>query len=280
MKVHLNDMFDVFKKIKGTPKYWQTARNELIAKVKQLGPFHMFYTFSCGEMRWSEVFISLLLRKGYNVEIPDNWDGLDSTLIVEGKELWDYVNEDLSQSKHELFKDYTFLISRLFDARVKSFVKNILLGRGNGKVTISHYSYRVEFQARGLPHIHGVCWIEKEELLRRGITGDLSENDEAAVKLADDLVTCKLPQNDDELKKIVSDVQIHKHTKSCLKYNGICRYGFELSKEVLYDSVGQRAAKLTVFKVWQCRESKLEFETKTLNANHPCLGSSALKCLY
>ena len=58
------------------------------------------------------------------------------------------------------------------------------------------------------------------------------------------------------------------------------RQGFELSKEVLYDFVGQRAAKLTVLKVWPCRESKLEFETKTLNAKHRGLGSSALQCLY
>ena len=49
---------------------------------------------------------------------------------------------------------------------------------------------------------------------------------------------------------------------------------------LLYDSVGQRAAKLTVLKVWPCRESKLEFETKTLNAQHPGLGYSALQCLY
>ena len=137
IKVHLNDPFDVFKKIKGTPKYWQTARNELIAKVKQLGPFHLVYTFSCGEMRWSEVFISLLMRKNYKIEIPEGWDGTDSTLLVEGKELWDYVNEEMSQSRHHLFKDYTFLIARLFDARVKSFIKNILLGRGKDKVPIS-----------------------------------------------------------------------------------------------------------------------------------------------
>ena len=142
IKVHLNDAFDIFKKIKGTPKYWQTSRNELIAKVKQLGAFHMFYTFSCGEMRWSEVFVSLLMRKGYQVKIPDNWDGNDNTLLVEGRELWDYINEEMSQSKHELFQEYTFLIARLFDARVKSFIKNILLAQGDDKVNISHYSYR------------------------------------------------------------------------------------------------------------------------------------------
>ena len=48
--VKLQDLFSVFKSIKGTPKYWQTAKYELTAKVKQLGPFHLFFTFSCGEM--------------------------------------------------------------------------------------------------------------------------------------------------------------------------------------------------------------------------------------
>ena len=49
--VKLQDPFAVFQKLKGSPKYWQTAKFELMAKVKQLGPFHIFYTFSCGEMR-------------------------------------------------------------------------------------------------------------------------------------------------------------------------------------------------------------------------------------
>ena len=34
------------------------------------------------------------------------------------------------------------------------------------------------------------------------------------------------------------------------------RKGFGLSKEVLHDSVGQRAVKQTVLKVWQCRDLK------------------------
>ena len=84
-RITLTDMFDMLKKVKGTPKYWQTVKNELVAKVKQLGPFHIFYTFSCGEMRWSEVFVSLLKRKGFKVEILEDWDGNDATLLVEGK---------------------------------------------------------------------------------------------------------------------------------------------------------------------------------------------------
>ena len=111
--VNLVDPFDVFKNLKGSPKYWQVARNELVAKIKQLGPFHVFYTFSCGAMRWSEVFISVLKRKGREVVVPQDWDGNDAKIkVVENGhpyELWQYVNEVMSESKHELFKDYITL---------------------------------------------------------------------------------------------------------------------------------------------------------------------------
>ena len=174
--------------------------------------------------RWSEVFLSILKRKGLNVVIPTDWDGTDETLLVEGKELWMYVNE-MSESRHELFKDYTLLITRLFDARVKSLIKNTLMGTGKGKIPIAYFSYRVEFQARGMPHIHGVAWIEKSWLEERGITGYLSDQIDKAVELASELISCQVPEGT-KLGRIVSEVQKHGHTKSCLKYNGSCRFGF------------------------------------------------------
>lgn len=106
-------------------------------------------------MRWPEVFLCLLRRKGYNIEYPDDWTGNDQDLFIEGEPLWQFVNNTMSQSMHELFQDYTFIITRLFDARVKSFTKNILMAGGNDKISFKYYSYRVEFQARGMPHIHG-----------------------------------------------------------------------------------------------------------------------------
>lgn len=49
--VQLSDAFSIFARIRGSQKYWQVARHELVAKVKQLGPFHIFLTLSCAEMR-------------------------------------------------------------------------------------------------------------------------------------------------------------------------------------------------------------------------------------
>jgi hypothetical protein len=148
MVLHLSDLFDVFKNHKGSPKYWKTGQTELVAKVKQLGPFHIFFTLSCGEMRWSEIYLSIFERMKIPVIRPENWSGEDKDLLVDGKPLWDYVNE-MTLSKHEFFKDYTVLITRMFDKRVEKFIKHILMGSGAGKVPISYYSYRVEFQARG-----------------------------------------------------------------------------------------------------------------------------------
>ena len=77
-----------------------------------------------------------------------------------------------------------------------------------------------------MPHIHGVLWITPECLAKYGIKGNLCDNsDKALVSLVDNLITCRI-QEDPKMKKVVREVQMHHHTQSCLKHNGICRYGF------------------------------------------------------
>ena len=133
----------------------------------------------------------------------------------------------MSDSKHELFRDYTLLITRHFDARVKSFLKNILMAGGDDKIPFKYYSYRVEFQARGMPHIHGVAWISPSYLTQNGMNDHLCDIDETKlITLVESLMSCSLPDDDPNLTDIVGTVQKHHHTKSCLKYNGKCRYGF------------------------------------------------------
>ena len=63
----LNDSFAVMDNVKGTPRYWRKAKLEMLAKLDNFGPFHLFYTLSCGDMRWNENFTSILSQKGYNV---------------------------------------------------------------------------------------------------------------------------------------------------------------------------------------------------------------------
>ena len=151
-EVQVKDMCSIFKSIRGTPKYWQAARNELIAKVKQLGPFQVFFTISCAEMRWSEIFVSILRRKGYKVEFEEdehgNWNGDDEKISVEGVPLWEFV-DSMEESKNDLLKNCTVLLTRHFDGRIRSFIKHILMGNGKDRVPFDYYTYRVEMQARG-----------------------------------------------------------------------------------------------------------------------------------
>ena len=132
-------------------------------------------------MRWSEVFANILEKEGYEVNIPEDWDGNDESIIVNGQALWDFVesrgtgDED---SKHELLRNSVYLVTMHFEERVKSFIKNILMDYGIDdesdsafKGIFQYYSYRVEIQARGMPHIHGVAWLRKEFLEKLGIFG-------------------------------------------------------------------------------------------------------------
>ena len=127
-------------------------------------------------MRWFDVFVSVLKRMGYKVEYEEKWDGDEEKIfVVESCEkktpLWEFVDA-LEQSKHELLKDFIYLVTQHFDARVKNFITHILMGKGKEKVPIQYYSYRVEYQIRGMPHIHGAAWINKSWLQKElQITG-------------------------------------------------------------------------------------------------------------
>ena len=155
----LTDPCSIFQKIKGSPKFWQMKRNELTAKVQQLGPFHVFFTLSCAEMRWAEVYLAVLRYMGIEtLEVKHgrngNWNGTDNDILVNGMPLWEYV-KSRRESNSELLMNYIVLVTRIFDDRVKSFMKHMVMKNDLDEPNFKYYSYRIEFQARGLPHIHG-----------------------------------------------------------------------------------------------------------------------------
>ena len=217
----------------------------MIAKAAQLGPFHLFFTLSCAEMRWPEVFINILKDFGITVIKYGNdkfeWNGQDDRIFVEDENgedvpLMEFV-ERLPQSKHELLRDSVVLITRIFDNRVKAFITEILKKKGKHKVPFAIYSYRVEFQARGLPHIHGVLWIENEWLVEEfgkkykyTKNSSLEESDKRIIlDLAEKLISCEIPSDDVKLADQVEKLQNHRCRNSCQKKNvesKTCRYGF------------------------------------------------------
>ena len=64
----LEDGFSVFDKVSNTPKYWKTAKYEMLAKLDNLGPFQFFFTLSCADLRWDENFSTILRKLGHTIE--------------------------------------------------------------------------------------------------------------------------------------------------------------------------------------------------------------------
>ena len=95
----------------------------------------------------------------------------------------------------------------------------------------------LEFQVRGLPHLHGVFWLNQTEA-KKYQDGKGNFVDEKVPELIDKWISCSLtnykkdPNNskklvsDEKLNKLVKEVNVHKHTKSCKKGTNSCRFSF------------------------------------------------------
>ena len=226
----LLDAFSVFQKVPGTPKYWQQKRNNLLAMINALGPFQIFFTFSCAELRWS-VIISCILRKRGHVVVQkkkkwyiDKNDPMDDEITVDGLSLNEYLSKT-GQTLREIIMSETFLVTRMFDQRVKKFVKYVLMERGPKGLKLKDFMYRVEFQGRGAPHIHGCAWIKDDVMKSFLEPGTFNYKISELPKLINKFISCKLPENE-ELRKVVEDLQTHSCTKSCRKKGPTCRFGY------------------------------------------------------
>ena len=115
-------------------------------------------------------------------------------------------------------------------------------------MAVQYYHDRVEFQARGHPHIHGLAW-SKMDKLETSITGlklafqklkqqqNLGSEDVQALRLfIDSSVSCSRDQEEmmrqftlsaEDVQVVidrVSQVNVHHHTKTCRKNGTECRF--------------------------------------------------------
>ena len=143
--IQTKDAFSVFKNIPGTPAYWKTFRNEIFAKIEQLGPFHLFFTLSCAEHKWPEIITALLQAEGNSITFSTSpWDGQEDSIHVNGIPLKEFCAG--LKNKSLLFQENVILITQMFDNRVKAFIKNVFAS--NKSYPIKHYAYRIEFQVK------------------------------------------------------------------------------------------------------------------------------------
>lgn len=228
-KEHLfryNNAFTTFKTIRGTSMYFQDTKKKLMATLRQKGAPTLFATFSCAEFEWEE------LAKSIYETVTRTEISMDE--IKQKPSAWKnkLISENVTQSTLHFAKRTDKIMSLLNKEGIFTHQKK--------KFSVDSYFYRVEFQARGAPHIHCLLWLEDE--LGKRPPSMWNENKEDENKLGEQIASfgasmmsgssTDMNCDDHEIfdykceecqagRELVEKFQSHSHTFSCKKK---CRF--------------------------------------------------------
>ena len=145
-----------------------------------------FITFSADDLHWKDLMI----------------------VLTEDKV------DELSNEERTLMTNNPVVTARHFQHRFQSLVKEIIKGSGRPIGVVTDFFWRVEFQLRGLPHIHSLWWIKDAPNL------NTLEGRTAAPDFIDCYISARIPEKgcgEDSLRFVVLRVQKHNHTSTCIK---------------------------------------------------------------
>ena len=173
--------------LRGSPSYFEKAKKDLFAMIRQLGPASLFCSFSSAETRW----IHLLRILGQ---------------VVDHKQYTDDELENLNwEEKCRLIQSDPVTCARHFDFQISQFLRNFLLSPASPVGSISDWFYRVEYQQRGSPHIHMLIWLKDAPQFG-------TDSDAKVTSYIDHIITCQKPKDNEELLKLVAR-QVLRHRK-------------------------------------------------------------------
>ena len=175
-------------------------------------------------------------KEKVTVEVRDGLETLE-------KPWQEYLKDHVDEKLHSMMKRNVLLATRNFQHRVESFRKEVIFGQNN-PMKVRHISYRVEFQGRGAAHIHGVLWLDLNEIKVEGVhNGVLKESYSklknsqplepaevrALEKFTDTFVTCTrcVSVAGAEAVRNAEETNWHGHSSSCKKGGArLCRWKF------------------------------------------------------
>ena len=199
--INHDDGFRFLKTLRGSPPYFEKAKKDLFAMIRQLGPASLFCSFSSAETKWNHLL--RILGK-----------------LIDDK---DYSDEELNnltwEEKCRLIQSDPVTCARHFDFQFNTFLKDVLMSELAPLGKIKDWFYRVEYQQRGSPHIHMLIWLDNAPVF--GV-----DKDEDVVAYIDRVITCRKPESDPELQDLVNR-QTHRHSHTCRKKSkNICRFNY------------------------------------------------------
>ena len=187
--------------LRGSPPYFEKAKKDLFAMIRQLGPATLFCSFSSAETQWLhllKILGQLVDEKQYTDEQPENFNWEDRCRLIQ--------SDLVTCAQH-------------FDYQVHQFLTNFLFSSAEPLGKISDWFYRVEYQQRGSPHIHMLIWLEDAPKFQ-------IDSDEAVTTHIDKIISCQKPVDNLELLNLVNR-QVHRHLHTCRKNTtSKCRFNY------------------------------------------------------
>ena len=214
--------FVSFKNIRGTNMYFQEAKKKLMATLRQKGSPTLFVTFSCAEFEW-ELLAKSIYETVHRTSITI--EEIRKMSVAEKNKL---VSDNVVQSTYHFAKRTDKLMSLL--------KKGGIFFHNGVEYVADSYFYRVEYQARGSPHIHCLLWLcSKDNTIPPSMWNDDIQNSEdlcsriasfcdSIMSGSSNVMHCDQHEELDEEcaecqkgKKMVDKFQSHTHSFSCHK---------------------------------------------------------------
>ena len=210
--------------------------------LRQLGKPNLFATFSAAEKHWTElgeeIFNTLTEEEKITTYKSETFSGLSDPM------------------KNKMIQDNVVLTCNFFHRRIKKILSYL---RSEAYVLngfrVKDFFYRIEFQARGSPHVHMLLWLENES---GKSPEEAFSKQKDLTKWLDSIISTDIPSDNPNYKErflpnfeehtgmTVSDLQEkatlfqqHNHTFTCRKRKGKKCKALKVRKEEGY-AIGQK----------------------------------------
>ena len=159
----LKDPYSVFQNVANTPAYHKKGRMEMMARLDNFGPFHIFCTLSCADYRWHENLTSILHEHGIGLRCSINFDHTETYEVLSNHSGWismeDYMKNEMDETLHEMMRKNVVISTRNYQQRVAALMQTIVRNPSN-PLSVKHFSSKLEFQGRGAGHHHSTLWLD------------------------------------------------------------------------------------------------------------------------
>ncbi|CAF0843236.1 unnamed protein product [Adineta ricciae] len=219
--IHGDDAFTFLRFDRSSPAFWELKKKEVMAMTRQLGCPTLFLTLSAAETQWSELIVML-------TEVLEN-----KVITLEEAENMDY------EKKCELIRNDLVTCVRYFEHRLKCLweILSAPCGPFQEYELVDKY-VRIEFQARGSPHVHALLWLKNAPKYDKNDPESVTR----CVEFIDKLISVNAKPT--EFSEELICLQRHKHSFTCkIRVNGEikCRFDipyFPMSKTMILEPLG------------------------------------------